>query len=307
MKNKKRICLFVAYDKNNYIHDYVIYYLQELSKFADIYYLAECEMNESELEKIKPHTIERYAYKHGKYDFGSWQELINKIGYEKLSKYDELILANDSCFAPIFPLENVFLKADAHKIDFWGITEGHRGYRHLQTYFIVFKRNVFQSEIFKDFINSIIPLDKENIIDKYEARLTHILVEAGFKCKKLLKGDIGPYQKYIDLLKLKSPFIKKITFTLKNEYKFHQSLVNYEKYFKKYSDYDISLIKKYLERENIPENYFKSKSYRKEVYKYNINAFLKWLFDFSFGKRKHIIKIFGVVLYEKYKNSIDNF
>ena len=32
----KRICLFAGYDSNNIIHDYVIYYLKELSTVADV-------------------------------------------------------------------------------------------------------------------------------------------------------------------------------------------------------------------------------------------------------------------------------
>ena len=60
------------------------------------------------------------------HDPNSLQELlinstlsIYKIGWNKLNQYDELILANDSCFAPMFPLKDIFKKADKSNCDFW--------------------------------------------------------------------------------------------------------------------------------------------------------------------------------------------
>ena len=37
----KRICLFAGYNGKGIIEDYAIYYIKELSKIADIYYLEE--------------------------------------------------------------------------------------------------------------------------------------------------------------------------------------------------------------------------------------------------------------------------
>ena len=104
----KRICLFAGYSNYGKIEDYVIYYLKKLSDISDVYYLADCNISENELSKIDDIVVKKYAYKHSKYDFGSWQELINKIGYDIISQYDELILCNDSCFGPLYSLPNIF-------------------------------------------------------------------------------------------------------------------------------------------------------------------------------------------------------
>lgn len=77
----KRICLFAGYDSNNIIHDYVVYYIKELSTVADVYYMADNEISDDEKSKIAPYVKGAYGYKHGKYDFGSWQELIKIIGW----------------------------------------------------------------------------------------------------------------------------------------------------------------------------------------------------------------------------------
>ncbi|UUZ60016.1 hypothetical protein [Nocardioides sp. B-3] len=52
----RRVCLFAGYDGDGVIDDTVVAYLADLSRFADIYYLADCELADGELERIAPHT-----------------------------------------------------------------------------------------------------------------------------------------------------------------------------------------------------------------------------------------------------------
>ena len=113
----KRICLFAGYDNKNIIHDYVVYYLKELSTVADVYYMADNEISDDEKAKITPYVKEAYGFNHKKYDFGSWQELIKIIGWEKLSEYDELILANDSVFGPLYPIKELSVSEHSRRIE----------------------------------------------------------------------------------------------------------------------------------------------------------------------------------------------
>ena len=39
MKEVKRLAIFAGYDKDNIIDDYVVYYIKELKKIADIIYV----------------------------------------------------------------------------------------------------------------------------------------------------------------------------------------------------------------------------------------------------------------------------
>jgi len=117
MNNKliKRLCLFAGYNKKGLVSDYVVYYIEEMAKLADVYYLADCEIKPEELKKLAPYTKQFWAYRHKKYDFGSWQEMIQKIGRDKLAKYDELILCNDSCFGPLYDIKPIFDRTNADK------------------------------------------------------------------------------------------------------------------------------------------------------------------------------------------------
>ncbi len=169
----KRICLFAGFNINGIIEDYVIYYLQELSKISDIYYLADNKIMPKEFEKITPYVKGAYGYKHGKYDFGSWQELINKISWEKIAEYDELILTNDSVFGPLYDLQEFIESIEKDKEwDLCGINTAYDFHTwHLSSYFLVFRKNGFLSETFKEHINSI---EKENSVKKVIEKLSLI-------------------------------------------------------------------------------------------------------------------------------------
>ena len=88
-------------------------YLRELSRFADVYYLADCEMEAGELDKLAPYTRGRWAIRHGRYDFGSYSMLARDlVGWDVLETYDEMLLANDSCYL-VRPFDEVFDRMDA--------------------------------------------------------------------------------------------------------------------------------------------------------------------------------------------------
>ena len=210
----KNISVFAHFDKENIIDDYVIYYLNELKKVSDkVIFVSDCDLPESELVKLNDVVDFTLAQHHGEYDFGSykrgWQ-----IALEKglLNDAMTLTFANDSCYGPFRSLAPVYEEMNAKNCDFWGITcnenylEGNfypcdvSANRHVQSYFIVFKKQVFESDVFKQFIGSIKKeTDKFKIIEKYEIGLTSLLCESGFKYACELDSDIGRCN-YLDIL-----------------------------------------------------------------------------------------------------------
>ena len=83
----KRICLLAGYDSQNKVDDYVVFYARKLAEIADVFYLADSNMSGPELEKLKPFVKAAFAERHGRYDFGSWSLLVQKLGWEKLAEY----------------------------------------------------------------------------------------------------------------------------------------------------------------------------------------------------------------------------
>ena len=248
----KRIAIFAHYDKNNKIEDYVIYFLKELKKNADkIIFISDSFIENTELDKIRPFVDYCKAEKHGEYDFGSYKR---GIAYAKENSFfsdcDELILTNDSCYAPLFPFEEMFDTMSSKNLDFWGCIANKTPVRgnieHIQSYFIVFKKTVFLSDCFYEFFESVTSqIDKGDIVSKYECGMTKFFSEHGYKWdvySKISKRKRDAYLYfYKDMIKKeRTPFLKRsiILFNAKMPYWNIKNLIN------KHTQYDYELINK---------------------------------------------------------------
>jgi hypothetical protein len=73
---------------------------------------------------------------------------------------------------------------EQRKCDFWGLTSSkeHHNFYYVGSYFLVFKKNVFLSHVFQNFLLNIKRLEnKSKIITEYEVGLSRTLIKAGFK------------------------------------------------------------------------------------------------------------------------------
>ncbi len=210
----KRLVVFAHWDKDAIIDDYVVYYLKELAAVADVIFVSDTELIQGEINKISSLVIHAIAERHGEYDFGSYKR---GLAYceEILSKYDELIFANDSCYGPLTELDSVLPQIESRPCDFWGMTQyKYEGLWHIQSYFVGFKKQIFTSKEFKDFIYAVKKQDKKiDIIKTYEIGLTQFLIKQGFEYETLCppSDDIEIYRiKTFNLTrKYNFPFIKK--------------------------------------------------------------------------------------------------
>lgn len=191
-----RLAIFASYSNDNKIHDYVIYYLKGLKEVCDaIVFVADCNIEDSEKTKLKGLVNHAICQRHGCYDFGSYRR-----GFEwaetngMLKDADELILCNDSCYGPVYPFSESFSIMKKRECDFWGMVESHAIRPHLQSYFLVFKRNVFNSITFHEFVSSFEHHDTFwDYVLYYETRFADILTKAGFKYDSFL--DYNKYEK----------------------------------------------------------------------------------------------------------------
>lgn len=210
----RRICLFAGYDADGVVDDYVVRYVRELSRHAEVYYLADCAMGEGELEKLSPYVRGAWARRHGEYDFGSWSRLARElVGWEEIEGFDELVLANDSCYL-VRGLDGVFAKMDATPCDWWGMqaTKGIAATRDapsnrfrnpvpldevlrsrlamfeqdytydflVGSYFLAFRSPVLRDEVFRKLLARVAPQkSKKLVIQKYEIGLTRLLLSRG--------------------------------------------------------------------------------------------------------------------------------
>ncbi len=261
----KRAVVFAHYDKDNIVDDYVIYYIKELKKIAETIVFVSCNniKNPECLNGLADKIIDE---PHDEYDFGSYKRGFLYLK-DKLDDFDELIFANDSCYGPLYPLENLFDEMEHQAFDFWGITKSRLGIikkqnkyslvkrEHLQSYFLVFKQNVFNSKIFQNFINSIKHYDNKNdIIINYEIGLTELLHSNGFSSNSYIKA----FSQFSNILTyfwrplieyFHMPFIKCII--LRNPSGYTTTTQDWQNILHKNTNYPIEIIEKNLARTQI--------------------------------------------------------
>ena len=311
----KRICLFAGYDNKNIIHDYVVYYIKELSTVADVYYMADNEISKHEKAKITPYVKEAYGFNHKKYDFGSWQELIKIIGWEKISEYDELILANDSVFGPLYPIKELFEKIEKDtEWEVCGITEecyiekNNDKYsinNFIQSYFVIIKKNIFMQEYIKQFFHDYtLYTSKADVVLNGEKKLSKILTKNNVAIKKIVEKLYDPFKEWKSILKAGSPFIKKSKFINKEYNTKYETLYNYNKFIDTYATYNITLIDNYLKLCNINKDYFNNMSYILVTIIENLKHLRKKFFIVNIKPYRKKVIIFGITIVKKdYKQS----
>src|SRR5690606_32129754 len=208
----RRICLFAAYDPDGLVDDYVVRYVREMSRHADVYYLADCSMQPGELDRLLPYTKGMWAFRHGEYDFGSWSRLARDlVGWDWIEQYDELLIANDSCYL-IRELNGLFQKMDAVPCDWWGMQLTKRNFEevsqceadlprieeairgplgacelhvlnelHVSSYLVAYRKPVINDAGFRKRLDSVVAQEKKSsIITKYEIGLSRYLLSSGF-------------------------------------------------------------------------------------------------------------------------------
>lgn len=190
----KRICIFSIYDNAGIVDRYIYYYLFELTKVAKIIIVVNGGINEEGLEKLNDITNNIYIRNNEGFDAGAYKDcMFNYIGIENLKKYDELILANDTCFGPFRPLNIIFEKMDAEKCDFWGMKKDDYGFAtDIQSWFLVFKKNIINDNEFYRYWKDNID-EYENILEKiywtFERGLYRKLKKLGYKSDVYIHED----------------------------------------------------------------------------------------------------------------------
>ena len=193
----KRFAIYCFYDQDKIVGEYVYYYLNQLKSAVDYLYVvingSVLEEYKLRLEKIADRVDERENYG---FDAYAYKHALTSVK-DDLKNYDELIFSNNSFYGLFTPLDEIFetmyKKSKEHPFDFWGMTlhpklearinkKQHYDYinEHVQSYFVVFNRNVFTSDLFLNFFFNLPPIDSFlDAVVSFELELTRVLNEEG--------------------------------------------------------------------------------------------------------------------------------
>ena len=289
----KRICLFAGYHPKGQVAEYVVYYLKALSALADVYYWADCAMPTVELDKLAPYVKGVWAKRHNKYDFGSWQELIKKIGWDTLAQYDECIFANDSVFAPLFPLEPILAKGTSSSADAWALNSFERTF--FASYFFVIKNQLFSNLAIRHFFENVVPQNSvEGVITHYEKRLVQLIQDNHFTCKVFLNDGKNIYDYWQEVILAGLPVLKVGVFT--RDYYDSEWWPNWRTFLQQHSTYPIYLIERHLQSLGLNPDSFSSCSRRMRSLWIRLRRWRQKVFRIRFCKGEKHIVLFGISL-----------
>lgn len=237
MNNLRRLALYVFYDENGYVGDYVKYYIRALTEVTDkIIFIVNGIILPGAKKEIENIGAEIFNRENKGLDFGAWKDAILNLGFPQISDYDELILCNCSCYGPVYPLHEVFSEMESRKCDFWGITKhpatgnliiktdpSSAIIEHIQSYFLVFSRQVILSNAFQKWWSELESTSNySEEVAYHENKFTQYLYNNNFSydtyvnCDRYFKHNC-PYTPSFacahEMLKIdRDPFIKKKLF-----------------------------------------------------------------------------------------------
>lgn len=233
--NIKRYAVYVFYDKNGKADRYCDVFLKGLKKEVEfLQVIVNGEIDDSSYNRLEAIADDILVRPNEGYDVTAYKTGILKPGFEKLAGFDEVIICNDTLYGPLYPLNEMFEKMNSTDVDFWGLTNFHGvgfdpfgtveyGYlpKHIQSFFMVFRRSLVESSEFQNFWSKFPVVNGyEQAIGLFEASFTKRFEDYGFKWAVYadssdLEGytldPLRDFPKYM-IEEKRCPFMKKRTF-----------------------------------------------------------------------------------------------
>ncbi|TJZ87372.1 rhamnan synthesis F family protein [Paracoccus hibiscisoli] len=190
---RRRVAVFASYSGDGVLPPQVQPYLEGLRPLVErIVVVCDNDLAPDQVARLSGLADHVITGRHGKYDFGSYKRGVawaRQTGW--LDEADDLILCNDSCFGPVGSFAPMFERMEARHLDFWGATDGREFHPNLQSFFVVLGWHVFQSPVFRNFIEGISKQPNvQQVIMKYEIGLTKTLAGAGYSWGAMVENRL---------------------------------------------------------------------------------------------------------------------
>lgn len=232
-KYLNRVCIFAGFTANGNLTENNLYYLSCLRQVVDyLVYVADSKANSDTFEKLKQYCNVIIIKRHGEYDFGSY-----KLGYNFLKERGvldnskQLLLCNDSIdfvgqTKDLSKIINSSKQYEAYSLctATYGFGKKIKPHKyewiknpHLQSYFLLLDKSVFNTSYFNEFINSVSKQqNKTEIIKLYEIGLSELLKQHNVNMGSFYSYDdsciVNPYLLYLNPSNKESFFIKHTLF-----------------------------------------------------------------------------------------------
>ena len=189
---RRTLLLFAHFDAHGMVDPYVAYYLKALRRLgATIVFVSGSPiLSAKSVATIRPFCAGIYTRRTLAYDFGSWHlawRILRQRGWS-LDQFDRFVIANDSVFAPLYPLEEMW--GSFHGADMYGAIENTQMFSHLQSFFLAWDLNSrtvpFLNDLWDEFQYAV---HKGPLIWRYEVGLSRRARKAGLSVKPFVGAD----------------------------------------------------------------------------------------------------------------------
>ncbi|WP_379147312.1 rhamnan synthesis F family protein [Paenibacillus sp. sgz500992] len=198
----KRIAVFAHYDKDGKLSNNVLKLLGHLEAVCERIIMVSTNLHADQLDLLSP-KVECFVRENVGYDFYSYKFGIEKIGNVYI--YDQVLLLNDSFFiSSSFNIQSILEIADNSIYDICGLVDSYQFNYHVQSFFVVLKKEALVSVWFGEFWRNVTILDKKtDIIFKYEigmsqSAMSHSLLVGScyqWSSKSYLQALFNSYKK----------------------------------------------------------------------------------------------------------------
>jgi len=135
--------------------------------------------------------VEIVVTRHGAYDFGSYQRGLAIAEQRRwLDGVSHILLCNDSVIGPFGSLD-AFVRPMLESGDpLWGVTDSNLYRPHLQSYFLLMRRDLYQVHSIQSFFGNIAPQkSRHDVIQAYELGFSGLICELGIQWRVFLSSD----------------------------------------------------------------------------------------------------------------------
>jgi hypothetical protein len=176
------VALFCHYDRRGAVGAHVAHYVTSLRRlgFSVVFVTNSGRLAADALARLQGDCAAIVIRRNIGYDFGAWRDALELFALPRANT-ELVILANDSLYGPIRPLDDLLSRLDPDMADVWGATDSWQTRYHLQSYFLALSRRVLVSDAWQRFWREVRPLpSKHSIVRRYEIGLSQTLIRAGF-------------------------------------------------------------------------------------------------------------------------------
>jgi len=270
MQNKiKRLGLFVFFDREGIVDDYVLYMLKELMpNIEHLTIISNSSLDKKNKGKLEAYTNDIIFRPNKGLDAGALADYFKT--HQNYQEYDEIVYLNDTFYGPFYSFQTIFEEMSKRPVDFWGLSMGHPqedGFHiyengmpeHIQTFFMVFRKKVLESSCFQEYWQNYNPdnhLTFKSVVTEHEITFTSYLASHGFTYDSYIHDSCSEnyhhnynnfaYNVKDQIIVHKSPFIKRKSIVMERGQTMYltdkNDIAEALEYIRENTDYDTSLI-----------------------------------------------------------------